>query len=66
MYSILGYRVDVVYHHEYRCFFSDIPSLKICIAYGNSEEEALSEVAKVIQDHLYNLEYERLNAPAKD
>ncbi len=38
------YHINVFYSEEDQCYVADIPDLQYCSAFGESPEEALSEV----------------------
>ncbi len=38
------YAINLFYSDEDKCYVADIPDLKFCSAFGQSPEEALSEV----------------------
>jgi predicted RNase H-like HicB family nuclease len=40
------YHINVFYSEEDRGYIADIPDLKHCSAFGNTQEEALKEVLK--------------------
>jgi predicted RNase H-like HicB family nuclease len=39
-----SYHINIFYSQENECFIADIPDLKYCSAFGDTPEEALSEV----------------------
>ena len=38
------YHINIFYSEEDGCYVADIPDLKVCSAFGNTPEEALSQV----------------------
>ena len=40
------YHINVFYSEEDECYVADIPDLQYCSAFGDSPEEAVSEVEK--------------------
>ena len=43
------YRINVFYSEEDQCYVADIPDLQYCSAFGETPEEALSEVRKAMR-----------------
>ncbi len=43
------YHINVFYSEEDQCYVADIPDLQYCSAFGESPEEALSEVRKAMR-----------------
>ena len=43
------YHINVFYSEEDRCYVADIPDLQYCSAFGETPEEALSEVRRAMK-----------------
>lgn len=43
------YHINVFYSDEDQCYVADIPDLQYCSAFGETPEEALSEVRKAMK-----------------
>ena len=43
------YHTNVFYSEEDQCYVADIPDLQYCSAFGETPEEALSEVRKAMR-----------------
>jgi predicted RNase H-like HicB family nuclease len=46
------YHINIFYHEEEGSYIADIPDLKYCSAFGETEEEALREVLQAKQKWL--------------
>lgn len=43
------YHINVFYSEEDQCYVADIPDLQYCSAFGETPEEALSEVRRAMK-----------------
>ena len=46
------YEIIIFWNDNNKCFVAEMPELKGCIAYGNTQDEALNEIQKLASEWL--------------